>query len=404
MEPKAARLNGYQQQIGCTAARRPQGEKLDMSHHRSILKTLVGVGAMLATATVLASPADRTASGSGAGFEWEAQSRIVGFNPTAGAGDDPRYHATGGEYTGVVALIMDFDGALFICSGSLLPDGYSILTAAHCVTDGSLGTPTRTTAYFYGGDDPNYRVPFGAESVAIDVSDYFIAAGYTGQVIDQNDLAVLRLGERAPEFAKTYDLYDGGDLTGQEFNVAGYGGRSTVGGNLGADSQTGFLRQGDNRYEWYLDDPDFAGFWDGFFGSAESGRVILSDFDNGLAVNDTGCLIAAALGLAGDKYCNTGLGLDEVGVAGGDSGGPQFVNGMIASVTSFGLSFGTAFGDIRAGLNSSFGEFSGYVPVSIHADFIRSVMLPVPEPGTLLMLATGLLALGYRRRRMAATH
>ena len=77
---------------------------------------------------------------------------------------------------------------------------------------------------------------------------------------------------------------------------------------------------------------------------------------------------------------------------------------MIASVTSFGLSFGTGFGDIRAGLNSSFGEFSGYVPVSIHADFIRSVMLPVPEPGTLLMLATGLLALGYRRRRMAATH
>lgn len=41
-------------------------------------------------------------------------------------------------------------------------------------------------------------------------------------------------------------------------------------------------------------------------------------------------------------------------------------------MTSYGLGFGTALGDCRAGRNCSCGEFSVYVPVKIHRDFIAA--------------------------------
>ena len=47
---------------------------------------------------------------------------------------DPRYDATTQQYTGVVRLLMkDASGAFGNCSGSLLWDRQTILTAAHCV-------------------------------------------------------------------------------------------------------------------------------------------------------------------------------------------------------------------------------------------------------------------------------
>lgn len=385
-----------------------------MANTRSVLRPAVATGLLLACATAIAGPIlptanARVASGESNGLGWRAQSRIVGFDPTAGPSQDSRYSATGGDYNGVVAIIMEFGANAFVCTGSLLSDRRSILTAAHCITDATLGLPDRTTAFFYDGSNPDYTVPFGPDSVAVDVSDYFVATGYTGEVIDQNDLAVIRLAEAAPAFARSYDLYEAADLTGQQFNVAGYGGRSTGGGTVGADAPPGVLRQGDNRFEWYLDDPDFSGFWDDFFNStADYGRVVLSDFDSGLLANDAGCLVAFDIigaGAVTPKFCDFGLGLNEVSIASGDSGGPQFINGLIASVTSFGLTFDAAFGDISAGLNFSFGEFGGYVPVAIHSSFIRSVMLTtsVPEPGTLLLFGTGLFGIAWQGRRQAAT-
>ncbi|MDP5190301.1 PEP-CTERM sorting domain-containing protein, partial [Rheinheimera baltica] len=94
----------------------------------------------------------------------------------------------------------------------------------------------------------------------------------------------------------------------------------------------------------------------------------------------------------------------EVGVAGGDSGGPNFINGLISGINSYGLSFGTNFGDIGGGLNSSFGEFSGYVPTFIHADFIRAAMVNVPvvavsEPSMLALMSLGLFSIGASARR-----
>ncbi len=376
-----------------------------------MIKVSLRTLALGALALGLASPAvaaGKSASGVFKGSEWQAQSRIIGQTSTGGfdGGGDPLYFANKPNYKGVVTLIMQTAQGAFICSGSLLADRKSVLTAGHCVSDGAgTANPITTTAYFSQQTNPNSRVFQDPASTAITVSEYIVNEGYTGEVIDQNDIAILRLSEEAPIWATSYAIHDGGDLTGDRFNVAGYGGRSDIGGSFGVNARTGFLRQGDNTYAYRLGADEFNGFFtdedvngENFFGFADIDFSFVSDFDNGLAANDTACLIAAAVGAPGFG-CETGVGALEVGVAGGDSGGPQFINGRLASVTSYGLSFGTTFGDCRAGLNSSCGEFSGYVPTYIHYDFIAN-NAAVPEPATwgMMILGFGLVGAGMRSR------
>lgn len=360
--------------------------------------------AVLAASTGAAAGTGKVISGSYKGIDFTARNSIVGVTSTStifGNGD-PRYFATDSKYSGVATLIMEYDQGAYICTGSLLGGGTSVLTAGHCVSDGFKkgGRPNKTTAYFYNGGDPD-AVPY-LVGEGIEVVGYHVNSGYTGEVIDQNDIAVLRLATAAPEWAQRYDLFTEGDLTGENFNVAGYGRRSSGGGNVGADLGTGRLRQGDNNYAFRFGDDDFDGQWAGVFGTADVDYSYVSDFDNGLAANDAACSIAGQFfGLGGSKYCNLGVGAMEVGVAGGDSGGPQFIDGKLASVTSYGLSWGLGYGDVDDLLNSSFGEFSGYVPTYRHADWINSV---VPEPASwaLMISGFGMVGLTARRRRALA--
>lgn len=380
---------------------------------------MVAVSSPASASETLTTPATigaRIQSGTVNGLSFIAQSRIVGVGSTgtAAAAGNPIYNPVRPAQNGVVALLIDQGAAgTFICSGSLLPDRRSIVTAAHCVSDG-FGTPNpvSATAFFYGGPNPDQvltnTAPGGGTPIAI--SNFFVNPNYTGQVIDQNDIAVLRLADFAPAFANSYHIGTTADLEGQVYNIAGVGGRSTIGGNVGVNAGTGRLRQGFNRFDFKLGDAGFGGFFTdidpatgrNFFGTASIDQSILADFDNGLAANDASCLLGGAFGLTSSQFCNLGLGIREVSSAGGDSGGPQFVNGRVVSVTSYGLSFGPAFGDLVPGLQSSFGEFNGFVPTSIHSAFIgRSAFGAIPEPTTwaMLIMGFGLVGGAARRRR-----
>ncbi len=373
--------------------------------HLSAFSALAALA--ISASSAMAQPTLRTASGvSASGAAWTAISTLVGTGSTATlvSGGSPSYTVASPFNGGLVSLNISFGGGSAVCTGTLLEDRRSILTAAHCVTDNSLNTPDSTAAFFYGGTDPDTIVGLSPVSTRIEVESYRIHSLYTGDVIDQNDIAVLRLAEAAPGFAPSFGLFTG-DLSTRDFTVMGYGLRSVVGGSMGANLSGGRLRQGDNRYDFRMGDSVFGSGWatlvDQPFAQVE--HTWLSDFDSGLAQNDLSCRsVQGEFGLTGSPtWCNLGRGFTEVGTAGGDSGGPGFIDGRIASITSFGLTFTDPnYGDVDAGLNSSFGEFSGYVPVYLHADFIASSM--VPEPATWAMSAAGLLVvLGSMSRRRA---
>jgi Trypsin/PEP-CTERM motif len=360
------------------------------------------------------------------GLSWQARNTIIGQTPTSDVlppsntvgGGNPIYKPSANK-AGVVALIMEYaNGDRFICSGSVLADGMSVATAGHCVSSGAgTANPVKTTAYFYKGD-PDERTPFQTGGVEIEVTKYIVNENYTGEVIDQNDIAVLKLKTAAPAFATRYDLFTPDDLTGTNFNVAGYGTRSTTGGDNGNTApfgaRTGFLREGDNIYDYAWGNAALLGFFtdrdangEGFFGFADYEKSYVSDFDrNGFAANSQSYNICRAVGgsVAGcAPFINNGVGDREVGIAGGDSGGPGFVDGKLASINSYGLTFGTNFGDFGGGLNSGWGEFSGYVPVYLHEDFINAA-IAVPEPSSWAMLIAGFGLTGavMRRRRNVA--
>ncbi|RZL33959.1 MAG: trypsin-like serine protease [Rubrivivax sp.] len=371
---------------------------------KTSLATLSVAAALLAAGSAHAAPT--VASGSYGNLHWQARSSIVGVTSTAtvATGGDPIYYAPRSQYSGVATLIMDYGSAgAFICSGTLMPDRRSILTAAHCVSEGTSARPLSTTAYFYTGADPE-NITYAQPSFSYDVSRYAVNSAYTGEVIDQNDIAVLRLDSLVDASVLSYGLFGGDDLTGLQYNIAGYGARSDTGGDVGDNIGTGRLRQGLNRYDYRLGDPDFGGAWADILEepAAQIEYTYLSDFDNGKEENDLSCNIAVfGLGLpATSKYCDTGTGAREVSSAGGDSGGPEFIGNLVASVTSFGLTFGSDWGDVDDDLNSTFGEYNGFVPVSIHRDFIAANL--VPEPGSFALAALSLVMVGATRRRRSA--
>ena len=275
-----------------------------------------------------------------------------------------------GDNSGVVELNIvrsDLGPGVVTCSGALLRDGVTILTAAHCIAD-QTGTQEATSAY----------VTFGLPGSAYTSSavGFQVDPGYNGLMASSNDIALLTLAASAPADAGRYSLYFG-DPVGQTMTLAGYGFGGT--GATGYDPinyPLGTLRVGENQYD----------------GVSPSGDLLF-DFDDGTAAHD-------ALG------SGLGLGAAEAFIAPGDSGGPSFIGGQIAGVHSFVARLpnqpNRSNTDVDSVLDSSFGEFAGDAGVANARGFLQAFADPVPEPKTMFLVGVGLVLVGLvgeKRRR-----
>lgn len=271
--------------------------------------------------------------------------------------DDPRYIVPAGEqYTGVVLLEIGEDE---VCTGTLLPSDRHILTAAHCFEKHTEGSER----YTRNPDPEEVSVVFflPEEDVAMDVARIIMHPDWRNDEGSNADLAVLELVESAPEEADHYQLYRDRNEVGQVFTRVGFGTRGTGERGEDEDDEEAIMRQGKNRYEALGE----------IFNETEEaetrpGSQLVYDFDSGRAEND-------ALGAEFDKS-DLGLGWQEIGSSGGDSGGPAFIKGKIAGVSSTGMSSEVDGVDVTDENDTSFGEFFFDTRVSFFADDIDRAM------------------------------
>ncbi len=267
------------------------------------------------------------------------------------------------------------------CSGTLLEGGRHVLTAGHCAggtTQVSFqqGAVVRTVVSTHV--HPSYSYPT--------YQNLFVGA----------DLAVMELD--SPVTGIQGFRLSTGSVVGQTVLMAGYGriGNGVSGSTDQASIEGALAYYGYNNYDVLVD--------------GASGGTYLFDFDDGSALNDTGCIVYGA--------CHAGLGLQEVATAFGDSGGGGFVwdgsQWLLSAVHSVGYAIPLApcpldptrlCGDTAHPnySDSTFGKFGGDAAVFSQVGWINSLIggtrNTVPEPGGLALGLVGLGALAFSRRR-----
>jgi len=298
--------------------------------------------------------------------------------------DDPDNHITT-EFDGVGRL---FGPPFHTCGASLLATGKHLLTAGHCFFDLNTGIKHATT---------DFTIEIG-DGLFVTPEKFHLRPDFDLFRVD-NDIAIIELAEVLPDTITRYDIYRDSDEFGKIGTKVGFGGHGTgdTGVPLVGSSFDDQQRAGQNTY----DAPGelLNGLIPGF--TILPGTQLVFDFDNGLPEND-------ALGtIFGADYADLGLGINEVNSAPGDSGGPTFIDGLIAGLTSYGFggAIATEFGpliipevqatDVTPDItDSSFGEISVDTRVSPYARWIDNVLagkgVSIPEPSAVV----GLIAVG----------
>ncbi|MGV8899976.1 MAG: trypsin-like serine protease [Burkholderiaceae bacterium] len=247
-------------------------------------------------------------------------------------------------------------------TGVLLYDGRAVLTAAYLFSHGS----TATTIQF----------DTTAGQQTISTSSVSVQPGYD-DIQSNNDLALVWLSGSAPVAAECYSLYRDRDEIGQTLTMVGYGVPGT--GQTGAlDYYSGVpLRQkASNQFDADAATPtSWLGATMNWTPTANS--QLIADFDNGSSAQD-------ALGRLINRP-GAGLGVIEGLISSGDSGGPAFIHGKIASIASYTTSLGSGsmYPDIDAANNCSFGEIAAWQQVSYYQQWIdQSLRAHTPNAPT----------------------
>lgn len=362
-------------------------------HVRFARAVLAPSGAALALA--LAGPV-LTAGAQTSALTGDAQSTIVVSNPAASAQNNPQYlasRAPGSDYSGIANLwFRNAAGSvIYGCSGTNLGGG-KILTAAHCVTDGTSNLSASFTARFF---------QTGTGWVDVNGSASTVKSGYLGtSAIDENDVAVLTMNTLAPSFARSYALASGNQMNLTQ-TFAGYGRTGTIvtGASVSNNqfNDNAVLRRGLQTFESTCNSAGFCANSSnanpGLFGG-----ILLSDFDASGA--SSAGFMCNNLGFCGAGYGN----FEEVTTGPGDSGGASFTsNWDITGVASFGQVNASRIGGFEGYYegNTCVAQIAGNAACSANYDFVTSQMVvATPEPASAALLATGLIGvLGFVRRR-----
>jgi len=381
------------------------------------MKTLLKTSAL--SAALFAAQAATAASGL-------LSADLAPVDPTTGNTSSPSNwrFAPGQLFNGVAALdgvaLLEFkaaDGGTYACSGSLLAGGAYVLTAGHCGDD-FVGTMTVMFG-FYGGTATVTRTVSQS-----DVTLHPLWQGFDNSADAGTDLALLKLNAPVTTI-QGYQLSTTNDV-GKDYLMAGYG-------TSGSATANGSPNWNDGNYGHYgyntfdVTSKTFNAAMDGvvddwgYDAGYYTGTTYMSDFDSGNANNNTLGRIAALTGNAWSS--GTGLGANEALIAGGDSGGGDFVwdaasgQWLLSAVHSWGWQGNSSDGDgacdfvgltncdNKKGNSSSYGDLSGSTAVFDQQAWINSVVnptAPVPEPETYALMLAGLgLVAGIARRRRA---
>lgn len=259
------------------------------------------------------------------------------------SGDSTENHIVdpGTGYDGVCMI----EAGKSLGTGTLLSTGSHILTAAHVVWDDTKNAVL---------DPGQFNVTFETASgiYNYEVQSVYLYPSYTGSTFNQVDLAILQLSTSVVGSILGYDIYRDSNEIGATFTKVGYGlfGTGSDTEEQLRDRESGIKHFGYNTY-------DMTG---NVMGSIYSSGQLVYDFDDGTNTND----------YIGNNYGirHTGLGFAlETAAAQGDSGGPSFINGKIAGVTSWGGNT-TENGPL-------FGAYGVDVRVSTYADWIDSILV-----------------------------